>query len=250
MADLPTGNVTFLFTDIAGSTTLWEHHPEAMPAALARHDAILRHAIEAHSGVIVKTTGDGALAAFVSAVAALGAALAAQRALRAEPWGETGPLRVRIALHTGAVELRDGDYFGPPLNRIARLLAVGHGGQTLLTHAIQELVRARLLPGTTLRDLGEHRLKDLIQPEQIFQLVAPDLPADFPPLKILDNHSTRSTAQEITEQPFQIDDYMWRQAKLPGMPGIDYDTVLEKERERERQRRARKRKPKDISDMF
>ena len=142
MPDLPTGTVTFLFTDIEGSTIRWEQHREAMQAALARHDAILRQAIEGHGGVVFKTVGDAFYAAFATAPDALHAALVAQRALQTEPWPEAlGPIRVRMALHTGAAEERDGDYFGPPLNRVARLLAAGHGGQVLLSAVAQGLVQ-------------------------------------------------------------------------------------------------------------
>src|SRR6185295_6687444 len=176
MADLPGGTVTFLFTDIEGSTQLWEQHPQAMPAALARHDAIVRGAIESHAGVVVKTTGDGAHAAFATVPDALAAALAIGRAMEAEEWGALGALRVRMVLHTGITEERDGDYFGPPLNRAARLLAVCHGDQILLSRATQELVCDTLPPAVQLRDLGTHRLKDLTRPEHIFQVVAPDLP--------------------------------------------------------------------------
>ncbi|MBC8078547.1 MAG: tetratricopeptide repeat protein, partial [Chloroflexales bacterium] len=182
---LPTGTLTFLFTDIVGSTTMWEAHPQAMTQALARHDAILQQVIAASGGIAFKTVGDGFHAVFTTALDALAAALVAQRALSAEPWGVTGPLRVRIAIHTGAADMRDGDYFGPPLNRIARMLAAGHGGQILLSLATAELVRDRLPPGATLVDLGAHQLKDLSRPEQIFQLVHGDLPADFPPLTTL-----------------------------------------------------------------
>jgi class 3 adenylate cyclase/DNA-binding XRE family transcriptional regulator len=192
---LPSGTVTFLFTDIEGSTRLWEHHPQAMHAALARHDAILRDAIAAHAGVVFKTAGDGFNAAFAGAADALAAALAAQRALAAQEWGAPGVLHVRMALHTGLAEERDGDYFGPPLNRLARLLAAGHGGQILLSGAAMELVRDQLSPGLALRDLGMHRLKDLSQPEHIFQIAAPDLPTDFPPLKTLDRQLGNLPAQ-------------------------------------------------------
>src|SRR5262245_8550002 len=130
---LPSGTVTFLFTDIEGSTQRWEQHPDAMPAALARHDAILREVIAAHRGGIVKTTGDGIHAVFARAADALTAAVMAQRALQREEWGAIGSLRVRMALHTGVAEERNRDYFGPPLNRAARLLAAGHGGQILLS---------------------------------------------------------------------------------------------------------------------
>ncbi|MDQ5851070.1 MAG: adenylate/guanylate cyclase domain-containing protein [Chloroflexota bacterium] len=196
MADLPSGTVTLLFTDIEGSTIHWEHHHEAMQAALARHDTILRDAIETHSGVVFKTVGDAFYAVYASPLDALQAALAGQQALQAEPWPEAlGAVRVRMALHTGAAEQRAGDYFGPLLNRIARLLEVAHGGQTLLSLATQELVHDRLPPGVALRDLGDHRLRDLIRSERIFQLVAPDLPADFPPIHTLDHQYQNLPAQ-------------------------------------------------------
>src|SRR5581483_411596 len=130
---LPTGIVTFLFTDIEGSTRLWEQHPEAMRSALARHDALLRSAIESYNGVVFKTVGDAFCAAFSTAPEALAAALAAQQALHAQDWTDVGGIRARMALHTGNAEERDGDYFGQPLNRVARLLAIGHGGQVLLS---------------------------------------------------------------------------------------------------------------------
>ena len=183
---LPTGTVTFLFTDIEGSTKLWEAHSELMRETLARHDLLVRDAIIAGGGAIFKTMGDAFCAAFSSSEAALAAAAAAQRSIVAECWPDETPIRVRMALHTGAVESRRGDYFGQPLNRVARLLAAGHGGQVLLSLAAQELARDALPAGVTLRDLGERRLKDLIRPERIFQLLAPDLPAEFPPLKTLD----------------------------------------------------------------
>jgi LuxR family maltose regulon positive regulatory protein len=180
----PTGTITFLFTDIEGSTQLWEHQPQAMSTALARHDTILHGVIAAHGGSVFKTGGDSVHAVFGTAPAALAAALAAQRALQAEAWGVTDPLKVRMALHTGVAELRDGDYVGPPLNRAARLLAAGHGGQILLSQATEALVREQLPPGARLRDLGMHHLKDLRLPEPIFQLISPDLPSDFPPLRL------------------------------------------------------------------
>ena len=133
MSTPPTGTVTFLFTDIEGSTQLWQRHPAAMPAALARHDALLRHIIEMNDGHVFKTVGDSFYAAFRTPVAAIGTALDAQLALLAEKWEDITPLRVRIALHTGAAEERDGDYFGSPVNLTARLLAAGHGGQILLS---------------------------------------------------------------------------------------------------------------------
>ena len=183
MADLPTGTVTLLFTDIEGSTQLWEAHAAAMRAALARHDALLRHCIGDHHGHVFKTGGDAFCAAFHTASDALAAALEAQRALHREPWPEDAKLRVRMALHTGAVEVRDGDYFGAPLNRVARLLAAGHGGQTLLSEATHDLARDHLPPLASVKALGSHGLKDLGRPEAVFQLGHPDLPQSFPPLR-------------------------------------------------------------------
>jgi predicted ATPase len=166
-----------------------------MPGALARHDAILRESVASHGGVIFKTVGDAVCAAFAGAPAALAAALDAQRALTAEVWGTAGPLHVRMALHSGLAEAREGDYFGQSLNRIARLLAAGHGGQALLSLAAQQLVRDHLPSGVELRDLGTHRLKDLARPEHVFQLVVADLSADFPSLRTLDARSTNLPAQ-------------------------------------------------------
>jgi predicted ATPase len=157
-----------------------------MQAALARHDELLRLAIEEHGGYVFKTIGDAFCCAFWTATDALDAALEVQRTLFDEEWQETGPLRVRIALHTGAAEEREGDYFGPPVNRVARLLSAGHGGQVLLSLPTQELVRDQLPVGTSLMDLGERRLKDLFRPERVFQLLATGLPSEFPPLKTLE----------------------------------------------------------------
>jgi class 3 adenylate cyclase len=249
LATLPTGIVTFLFTDIEGSTRLWERYPNVMPAALDRHDSILSASIAAHDGLVFRTVGDAFFAAFAGAVAGLRAALDAQRALHSEPWGAIGMMRVRMALHTSAVDLRDDGYFGPPLNRVARLLAAAHGGQTLVCHVTQELVRDQLPAGVTLRDMGLHQLRDLTEPEQIFQLLAADLPADFPPLKTITNQTAELTALTSVEAPAP-ESYITRQHKLPGMPQIDFDAVLKKERERERQRRTRKGKGKQKDELF
>jgi serine phosphatase RsbU (regulator of sigma subunit)/class 3 adenylate cyclase len=201
---LPTGTVTFLFTDIEGSTQLWERHPDAMRLALARHDALLRQAIETRGGQIFAAFGDGFGAAFVTAPAALAAAVAALHAVEAEAWGEVGAFRVRMGLHTGAAQQRDGDYFGPALNRVNRLRGAAHGGQILLSDTTEALVRDHLPEGASLRDLGEHRLKDLLQPVRVFQLVSPGLPSEFPPLETLDRLETirqlRMMGQEILSQ--------------------------------------------------
>jgi len=172
-----TDTVTFLFTDIEGSTERWEHHHEAMARALERHDACLRAPIESHGGVIFKTIGDAFQAAFLNPVDAVLAAAEAQRALAAEDWLACGAgfldLRVRMALHVGpAAPEASGDYRTPLLNRVARLASAGHGGQVLVTLAVQQLVRDVLPAGLRLRDLGVHRLKDLRHAERIFQVVA------------------------------------------------------------------------------
>jgi predicted ATPase/class 3 adenylate cyclase len=186
VASPPTGTVTFLFTDIEGSTKLWEDNAPAMQAALARHDELLRSSIEDHGGYVFKTVGDAFCCAFRTAPDALKAALEIQHRLLSEEWEKSGPLRVRIALHAGAAEDRDGDYFGPPVNRVARLLSAAYGGQVLLSLSTEELVGDQLPAGTSLRDLGEHRLKDLFRPERVFQLSTPGLPSEFPPLRTLD----------------------------------------------------------------
>jgi WD40 repeat protein/class 3 adenylate cyclase len=183
---MPTGTVTFLFTDIEGSTRLWEQQPRAMQAAVALHDTLLREAIEQHGGYVFKTMGDAFCAAFPTAPQALDAAIAAQHSLQSADWQSTGPIKVRMAIHTGVAEVRDNDYFGLPLNRVSRLLSTGHGGQVLLSLATQQLVRDHLPEGVALKDLGEGELKDLVKSEHIYQIVAPGLPSDFPPLKAVD----------------------------------------------------------------
>ena len=167
---LPTGTVTFLFTDVEGSTRLWEAHRAAMQTALARHDALLRQCIEGHGGHVVKSVGDGVCAAFDSATDALEASIAAQQVLAAESWPEPVQIRVRMALHSGPAEMRDGDYFGPTLNRVARLLALGRGGQTLVSAITYDLCRHYLPTNVLLRSLGEHTLKDLDRPEAVFEV--------------------------------------------------------------------------------
>src|SRR5215217_6826665 len=170
-----------------------------MRSALARHDESLRWAIEEHGGYVFKTVGDAFCCAFPTAPDALEAALVAQRELFAQEWDEEiVTLRVRMALHTGAAEERDGDYFGPPLNRVARLLSAAYGGQVLLSLTTQELVRDQLPPDVQLWDLGEHRLKDLGRPEHIFQLATSGLTADFPPLRTLDVHPNNLPLQPTT----------------------------------------------------
>ena len=187
MNALPSGNVTFLFTDIEGSTRLMQQYPDAMQAALVRHNALLQRAIGAHRGHVFQVLGDGFCAAFEDAGDALGAALAAQRALHEERWGEVGAVRVRMGLHTGTVQARDGEYDSSlTLARVQRVMTAGHGGQTLLSAATADRVRQALPAGTTLRDLGPHKLRGIAEPENIYQFVAADLPSAFPPLRVED----------------------------------------------------------------
>jgi predicted ATPase/class 3 adenylate cyclase len=174
---LPSGTVSFCFTDIEGSTRRWEQDP-TMADALARHDEVLRGVVGACGGQVLKHTGDGALAVFGSAVDAVGAAVSLQRRL-----SESSPFKVRVAVHTGEAEERDGDYFGPVLNRAARLLSLAHGGQVLVSLATEELARDRLPTGVGLVDLGEHWLRDLTQPERVFQVTAEGLEERFAPLR-------------------------------------------------------------------
>jgi predicted ATPase/class 3 adenylate cyclase/tetratricopeptide (TPR) repeat protein len=204
MAELPSGTVTFLFTDLEGSTRLWEEYPGAMKAALARHDQIVREAIEGHAGYVVKTTGDGFHAAFVTAQDGIGAAIDAQLALTLEPWDDTGGLLVRMALHTGEAQERGGDYFGPALNRAARLMALAHGGQVLISRATEPIVREVLPAQVELVDLGYHRLNDLSRPEQIFMVVHPGLRREFPPL--------RSIGRVPGNLPVQVTSFLGREA--------------------------------------
>ncbi len=180
---LPSGTVTLLFSDIEGSTRLWEQHPESMGIALERHDDLMRSAIERAGGYVFKTVGDAFCAAFTSARQAVAAAEGAQRGLLAEAWPDEAVLRVRMALHTGECEERDGDYFGPAVNRVARLEAIAHGGQVVVSRSTAELVRDRLPSGIGLVDLGSHHLKDIVRPEEVFQLTMDGAPSDFPPLR-------------------------------------------------------------------
>jgi predicted ATPase/class 3 adenylate cyclase len=172
MVEQPTGTLTFLFTDVEGSTRLWEQHPAEMQAALERHDEILRSAIENHDGYVFSTAGDAFAAAFERAGDAVAAAIEAQRSLRAERWPETAVVRVRMGLHTGEAQERGGDYFGPVLNRAARIMSAGHGGQILVS-----ATTVGLIEGAQLLDLGEYRLKDLAAPERLSQIGRESFPA-------------------------------------------------------------------------
>jgi predicted ATPase/class 3 adenylate cyclase/Tfp pilus assembly protein PilF len=193
----PITPVTFLFTDVEGSTRLWETSPERMGPALARHDALMREAIQRHGGSVFATAGDGFGAAFAAAGDALSAALDAQRAMLSEPWPPPVVIKVRMALHTGNAEVRGDDYFGPSLNRVARLLAAGHGNQVLVSEATALAAAGTLPEGASLQDRGSHRLRDLQEPEHVFQLCHADLPRALPPLRSLSTHPN-NLPQQLT----------------------------------------------------
>lgn len=188
MGHRPSGTITFLFSDIEASTDKWEKNAEQMKIAFRRQENIIRTSMGKHGGYIYKMIGDAFQVAFDTALEALKAAHSAQRALQRESWGEYGQLQIRMALHTGVVEERDDDYVGPLLNRAARLMNAGHGGQVLISQATYELLRDILPEDINLRDLGVHRLKDLARQEHIYQMEALDLESVFPPLRTLDTH--------------------------------------------------------------
>ena len=221
MAELPSGTVTFLFTDLAGSTRLWEQYPEAMGPALARHDEILRGAVATHDGHVVKSTGDGIHAVFATAHDALDAAIDAQAALVGESWDETEPLRVRMGLHTGETELRDSDYYGGAANRAARLMSVAHGGQIVVSLTTEELVRDGEYEFV---DLGEHRLRDLTRAERVFQLNHAALAAEFPPLRSLDaypgNLPLQLTSFVGREDEFRVIAKAFESTRLVTLTGV------------------------------
>ena len=195
MNHLPSGTVTFLFTDIEGSTKLAQEYPQKMPGLLARHNAILNQSIETHHGFVFRIVGDSFSAAFETASDALSAALEAQRRLQEESWSPA-PIKVRMGIHTGSALLKDNSqgasYEGyGTLALTQRVMSVGHGGQILLSQTTHDLVKDRLPNGTELRDMGERRLKDIVRPEHMYQVIAPDLLSDFPPLTTLEtiNHN-------------------------------------------------------------
>ena len=209
MSNLPEGDVTFLFTDLEGSTRLLERDAAGTGRALARHHELLAGAVADHGGVVFETVGDAVYWAFARPLEAMAAAIAGQRALAHEDWGAIGALRARMAIHGGSVELHGGHYFGPALFRCARLQALGHGGQTLVSHAVVERVSYGLPTGVTLLSLGSHRLKDLSEPERVYQLSAPDLPTEFPAL--------RSLGARPNNLPVQSTSFVGRQQEMTSL---------------------------------
>src|SRR3954451_11202827 len=208
MGAIPSGTVTLLFTDIEGSSRAWEEHPAQMRSALVRHDELVRAAVVRNGGHVFKTVGDAFCVVFADAADAARAAVDVQRCLATERWPTAALIRVRIALHSGACDERDGDYFGPTVNRVARLLALAHGGQTVVSGVAAALLSDRLDRGVTLRDLGDHALKDLERSERIWQVVADGLEVTFPPLRSLEG------ARERHNLPEQVTTFVGRASEL------------------------------------
>src|SRR6516162_4964566 len=202
----PSGTVTFLLTDLEGSTRLWEQDPEAMKAAMVRHDELLEKTIAAHEGFVFARMGDGIAAAFATASDAVSAAAGIQRALADEPWCTASPLRARIGLHTDEGVIFDGGYANRPINRCSRLMAAAHGGQVVVSGATEALVRDQLPEGMGLIDLGERRLRDLGRPTRVFQLNAAGCREDFPPLRTLDAFPGNL--------PAQVSSFIGRQSEM------------------------------------
>ena len=213
----PTGTVTLLFSDIEGSTERWESAGDAMSVALARHDTLMRQAIESHGGYVFKTVGDAFCAAFARTSDAVAAALDAQRALNSEHFSAVGSIRVRMAINSGETEERDGDYFGPVVNRVARLLAIGHGGQVLVSAASADLLPDKAALQCELRSLGPHPLKNLARPENVYQLCAPGLQEAFPAL-----HAATVSRNNL---PLQLTSFVGRDEDLR-----EIDAFLARER--------------------
>lgn len=204
----PSGLVTLLFTDIEGSTRAWESRPAEMQVALERHDEIMRERIESADGYVFKTVGDAFCAAFPAPLQAVRAAVEIQHALAAEPWPPELPIRVRMGLHSGVCHERDGDYFGPTVNRTARLEATACGGQVVISGVTADLMAGALPPDVSLRDLGEHRLKDLGQPQRVYQVCGTGLACEFPPLRSLDNPDL------LHNLPSQVSTFVGREQEL------------------------------------
>jgi class 3 adenylate cyclase len=217
MGVLPTGTVTFLFTDVEGSTQLLERHGRLLGDALARHHELLAEAVERHGGTVFETVGDAVYAVFADPAQAVAAAVDMHAALAAEDWGAIGRLATRIAIHTGHVERLGKHYSGPALFRAARLQAIGHGEQTLLSDVTAQLVREALPPGASLRSLGKHRLKDLAQPEQVHEVAHPALRQSFPPLKSVGAHPSNL--------PQQLSSFVGRGVELAAV-----DELLDRDR--------------------
>ncbi len=210
---LPMGEVTFLFTDIEGSTPLWESQPEHMRVALEVHNAAVLAAVASHGGQVFKVVGDAFNVAFSEPAQAIAASVEAQRRLRAAAWGQLGPLRARMGMHLGPAEIRQGEYVSShTFNRVSRIMSAGHGGQILISSEVMEKIQARPPAGVTLRDMGQHRLKGLTRLEHLFQVVAADLPADFPKLATLS-----ATPNNL---PTQLTNFIGRETELLALKAL------------------------------
>jgi predicted ATPase/class 3 adenylate cyclase len=218
--ELPEGVVTFLFTDVEGSTRMFEQAPDAMLEALRQHDEAIEGAVAAHGGIPVRPRGEGdsRFIVFAEAGDAVAGAAELQRRLAAQEWATPEPLRVRVSLHTGSADLRWGDYYGSAVNRAARLRSIAHGGQTLMSAATWELVRDQLPDGVTVQDLGEHGLKDLSRPERVFQLTPEGLQGQFPPLL--------SLGAVPNNLPAQLTGFVGRQEELAEVARLIGETRL------------------------
>jgi predicted ATPase/class 3 adenylate cyclase/DNA-binding CsgD family transcriptional regulator len=218
MAANPTGTVTFLFTDIENSTTLAREHPETWEATRARHHAILREAIESNNGFAFQVIGDAFCAAFHKAADALKAAWMAQQDLQNEPWGEV-TIYVRMGIHTGEAELEGNDYSGyNTLSLVQRLMSAGHGGQILISNAAENLLREQLLPQISLRDMGMQKFAGMPSPVRVFQVIAPDLPQKFPPLRTLENLPNNL--------PVQLTSFVGREKELADVKRLLQNTRI------------------------
>ncbi|HUR79066.1 MAG TPA: tetratricopeptide repeat protein [Acidimicrobiales bacterium] len=186
---LPEGTITYCFTDVVGSTVLWDTEPDAARAAMVRHDAVIEAVVEEHNGMLVRPRGEGdsRFGVFRRATDAAAAALHIQLALGSQEWETSRPIQVRIALHMGEAEVRDGDYYGGAVNRCARLRSLAHPGQILLSAPVAEVVAEHMPDGAELHDLGTHRLKDLSRAEHVRGLTGPGTRSDFPPIVSLDH---------------------------------------------------------------
>lgn len=213
-SELPTGLITYLFTDVQGSTPLWQQYPQEMRTVMSRHDSILTTAVDSNEGMVVRPRGEGdsIFAVFPKATDAVNAAFVAQEVLQRETWPDGIAISVRMAMHTGESELREHDYYGATVNRCARLRSIAHGGQILVSEATAQLVRDGLPSGAGLRDMGSHRLKDLQRSEQVFQLIHPELPAEFPTLNSLDTHPNNL--------PVQMTSFIGRDEEIEEVGGL------------------------------
>ena len=224
MTEFPTGTVTFVFTDVVGSSGTWESHHEAMQTAMADHDTIVAGEVESNGGVLVKQTGDEVFAVFASAFDAVSAAAGIRRVLNSHDWESLPSFEVRIGVHTGEAGLRDGDYFGSSVNRAARVMSIAQAGEMLVSSATQEIIRDRLATGLTLVDHGERELRGMLRPEHVFGVVSegeaeppfesrPPVSVGVPPRSAASDENRGAHAAWIAILPFE---------NLSGDPDQEY----------------------------